>query len=175
MARLTATLKAVAPFILRIEVNMKNHITQNELKELFTYDNGNLIWNVKRGKAKVGAKAGYKEKDGYIRVRIYSKNYPIHRLIYIYYFGDFDSVLEIDHINRIRDDNRIENLRLTTNQENQFNRNAKGCSFEKRLNKYKAQIKLNGKSIHIGRYDTQEEAHNAYKKAKLNYHIIRDR
>jgi hypothetical protein len=93
--------------------------------------------------------------------------------MYYFYNPDFDIFnleLQIDHISRNKLDNSIENLRLVTHQENQFNRDAKGCSFNK--GKWVAYIKINGKQIHLGRYNTQEEAHNKYLEAKKKYHII---
>ena len=59
-----------------------------------------------------------------------------------------------------------------TKQENQFNTNAKGCSFEKRTGKWKAYIKINGKLKNLGRYNTEEEAHEKYLEQKKIYHII---
>lgn len=79
----------------------------------------------------------------------------------------------IDHINGNRIDNRVENLRITTQRENQFNRpNAKGYCWIGENKKWRAQIRLNGKIIYLGLYDTEEEAHQAYLRAKPIYHII---
>ena len=64
----------------------------------------------------------------------------------------------------------MNNLRIVTNQENQFNRNAKG--YHKNGKKFQAQISINGKNINLGMFDTKEEAHQAYLQAKEKYHII---
>ena len=117
-----------------------------------------------------------KHCDGYLTVGLYNKNYLHHRIIY-YAFKDFDITnisIQIDHINRIKNDNRIENLRPATNQLNQFNTNAKGYYWNKRANKWNAKIKLNGKTIHLGSFDNEEDARNAYLTAKEKYHIIPD-
>ena len=82
-----------------------------------------------------------------------------------------DTTQQIDHIDRNRINNHINNLRIVTPQQNCFNRNAKGYYLDKH-NKYVAQIKLNRKIKHLGYYDTEEEAHNAYLEAKKIYHII---
>ena len=101
------------------------------------------------------------------------KDYLIHRIIAYAYLGlDINNSKQfIDHVNRDRLDNCVSNLRLVSHQENQFNRNSKGYS--KKGNKYKAQIQINGKKIHLGYYDTTEEASNAYQQAKLIHHIIK--
>ena len=80
---------------------------------------------------------------------------------------------QIDHINGIRDDNRLLNLRSATNQTNHFNETkAKGFHFDKAQNKWKAKIMLNNKNIYLGRFETQDEARKAYLQGKLKYHII---
>jgi hypothetical protein len=78
----------------------------------------------------------------------------------------------IDHINMVKTDNRICNLRPVTNQQNAFNVNAKGYYWDSINNKFKAQIMLNGKQISLGRYKTEEDARHAYLLAKEKYHII---
>ena len=80
----------------------------------------------------------------------------------------------IDHINQNKKDNRIANLRKATHSENKQNVNHKGCYFDKRSNKWRARIQLNGKQIYIGLYDTYEEGHEAYlaKKRILHSHFV---
>jgi hypothetical protein len=82
---------------------------------------------------------------------------------------DFD---RLDHINQNILDNRISNLRIVTHQQNQFNTKAKGYSWDKNRNKWVSLIMLNKKSIHLGRFDTEQEARDAYLEAKKKYHII---
>lgn len=72
----------------------------------------------------------------------------------------------IDHINNDPLDNRLNNLRLVTSQQNNFNVFAKGYSFNKAKQKYESQIKLNGKNIHLGYFLSQEEAQYKYFLAK---------
>ena len=76
----------------------------------------------------------------------------------------------IDHKNKNKKDNRIGNLHVVTHAENKQNVNHKGCNFDKRSNKWRARIKLNGKDIYIGLYDTEEEAHEAYLAKKRILH-----
>jgi len=103
---------------------------------------------------------------GYIRLRIGKKMYFAHRLIMMAFVGESDQ--EVDHINRIKTDNRFENLRYCTTSENSLNRdwvdNAKGYySFR---NKWQSRIHINGKQKHLGCFDTEEDARQAYLDAR---------
>ena len=100
-----------------------------------------------------------------------------HRLVWKLAHNDwdmFDSSPDnfIDHYNRNRRDNRLENLHVVNSQQNSFNRSdVKG--FHLRPNgKYQAQIKIDGVYKHLGVFDTEEEAHSAYLQGKIKYHHI---
>jgi len=105
------------------------------------------------------------KSTGYWKYDLYKNNNKkylyIHRLIALHFISNPDNLPQVDHINGIRTDNRIENLRWVTNQQNQWNRNSKGYSIA-RNGKYYSQIHQDGKSIYLGTYDTEEEAHQAY-------------
>jgi len=78
---------------------------------------------------------------------------------------------QVDHINHDTLDNREGNLRIITDQKNKWNRrNSKGYSWHKGHKKYIATITVNRKNVHLGYFDTPEEAHQAYLKAKQEYH-----
>lgn len=112
---------------------------------------------------------------GYNLIAINKKNYRIHRIIGYLFLGlDInDTTQQIDHINGIRDDNRLENLRIVNNQQNQWNRNNdKGYTFNSKFNKFQARIHKNKKVISLGYFDTEEEARQAYLDAKQIYHAI---
>lgn len=112
-----------------------------------------------------------KHAEGYLTLNL-NKKYKLlqHQLVWYITYGMV--VESIDHINGIKDDNRICNLRSVTNQENAFNRTkAKGYYWNKRDKKWQANIKLNGKSINLGYFITEEEARQAYLDAKLIYHL----
>lgn len=101
----------------------------------------------------------------------------VHRIMYHAYNPAWDimnSSLDnsIDHLDRDRTNNNIENLRLVTNQQNCFNRNVKGYCWHKRDKKWQASICINKKAIHLGTFDTELEASTAYQTAKLIHHII---
>tara|TARA_R110000772_G_scaffold199718_2_gene310344 strand:+ start:52 stop:525 length:474 start_codon:yes stop_codon:yes gene_type:complete len=102
------------------------------------------------------------------------KMFKVHRIIGLVYkeLDINDSSHCIDHIDRNRANNHIDNLRLVTHQQNHFNKNSKGCYYYKRGKTWKSQIKLNGKNIHIGYFATEQEAHAAYLVAKQKYHIM---
>ena len=78
----------------------------------------------------------------------------------------------IDHINRKKDDNRLENLHVVNSQQNQWNRDDKGYYWRENRNKWQAQISLNNKTIYLGMFENEEDARNAYLEAKPNYHFI---
>jgi len=88
-----------------------------------------------------------------------------------------DSSIYVDHINHNKLDNRKVNLRLCTNTQNQFNSTKikgavpfKGVFYRKDRNKYTSRIRIGGERLHLGMFDTAEEAYQAYKEAALKYH-----
>lgn len=98
--------------------------------------------------------------------------YKEHKLIWLYHYGEWPNG-NLDHINTIPDDNRIENLREATHQQNMFNRSShknttsiyKGVHWCKSNKKWRAAYKFNGKTIRVGDYDCEESAHKAYVEA----------
>ena len=109
-----------------------------------------------------------------------SKNFKYHRVMYYAHnpeWNIYDSSINnfIDHIDRTTTNNHISNLRVVTNQENNFNTKSKGYCFDKASGKHRARIRLNGKSVHIGYFNTPEEAREAYLKKKAEVHIIQQR
>ena len=123
-----------------------------------------------------------KNTNGYLDCQItvdgIPKHFRKHRLVKLAHDPTFDifDVSQsnwIDHENHTRDDNSNENLRVVTNQQNQFNRsNVKGYSWNKKAKKWVARIMLDGKTIYLGLFETEEDAHKAYLEAKAIYHII---
>ncbi len=112
---------------------------------------------------------------GYIYPGIGGNRVRQHRIIASAYLGlDItDLKIQVDHRNGIRHDNRFENLRLVTHQQNQFNyTKALGYSWDKQNNKWQAKIKLDGRTIYLGRFVIEEDARQAYLDAKLIHHKI---
>lgn len=147
-------------------------MTKELLQELFYYENGFLFNKVKRSSnAMPNTLAGtLPNNSDYRRVSISNKIYLEHRIIWIYFNGLIPKGMFIDHINQNKKDNSIENLRLCTRSENQYNRGAyknntsgfKGVSFNKALNKYSAQMRVNDVKKHLGYFDSAELAKQAY-------------
>jgi hypothetical protein len=139
-------------------------------------DTGNFFWLVDRPrKTKAGDQAGHKNKQNYIEIRYNHKTYGAHRIAWYLQTGQDPSEMSIDHINNDRRDNRFENLRLATQAENSRNTKKrqgltskyKGVYWYKRYEKWKASINNNGKSIHLGYFEDEYEAHLAYCKAAV--------
>ena len=100
----------------------KHEITQELLKEHFEYRDGHLWWVKPTSKRiKIRQQFGCCNNEGYIFGGLRGKYYYEHRLIWLYHYGEWPKEC-IDHINGIKDDNRIENLREATKQQNNFNR-----------------------------------------------------
>ena len=123
---------------------------------------------------------GCKNFKGYIKINIYGKEYLAHRLAWLYVYGKLPESF-LDHINEIRDDNRITNLRLATLQENYHNiskpqkNNKSGILGVCRANcgkKWRADICFNGKIKYLGVFNTAEQAYDAYLKAKRELHTF---
>jgi hypothetical protein len=112
--------------------------------------------------------------EGYICPQINGTCVKQHRLIAAAFLGlDLaNTKCQVDHINRIRHDNRLVNLRLVTCQQNHFNTNAKGYYWNKQKNKWHAQIYINGKKKYLGYYDIEEDARSAYLAEKAILHLI---
>jgi len=144
-------------------------ITQDLLHELFYYKEGTFYNRFTRSPTAVkDAPCAALSKKGYRRIGINGKYYQASRLIWIYHNGEFPASLQIDHINRNRADDRIENLRLVTQTQNEWNKPHKGCSFEK--GKWRARIKDHGKQVHLGLFNTEQEAQAAYKAYATKLH-----
>lgn len=156
-------------------------VTQARLKELLDYDPGTgvFIWRVSRGTARAGSVAGTFNSEGYIRIKIDRKLYLAHRLVWLYVCGKFP-VNQLDHIDRDPSNNRIENLRLATQAENKQNLSKPytntsgvvGVSWNKQTGKWQAYIQLNNRQIHLGLFDTIEEAAAARAAAKAKLHTF---
>ncbi|MCH9621769.1 MAG: hypothetical protein S4CHLAM20_11960 [Chlamydiia bacterium] len=133
-----------------------------ELHRLFRYDSetGKLYWKISRTSSiKVGDEAGYLMESGYMQVHIKNKDYRLHRVVYKM-CHKVEPPDYIDHINEIKTDNRIENLREIDNAHN-LRRSLKGSGVRNpsgREKKYRARPYFNGKSYGLGGFDTYEEA-----------------
>jgi hypothetical protein len=125
-------------------------------------------------KTVVGAVAGSRMPAGYMAIQLHGVRQYAHRLAWCYVYGSWPAGV-IDHINGVKDDNRIENLRDVSQRANTQNRAApKGdnpyLGVSKKRSKWLAQISDHGKHVRVGLFDTPEEAHAAYVAAKRKLH-----
>ena len=144
--------------------NMKKvkPINVSELPKYFVYKDGHLHW-IKNNK-----KAGTLRKEGYIVIQYNNSVYYAHRLVWSLLKGAIPDNMQIDHINRDKTDNRIENLRLVDNRANALNKKFKvgksgivGVTKDRAY--YKVSFTVNGKSIHVGNYKDIKIAENIAK------------
>lgn len=141
-------------------------LTIKEVKELFDYKDGNLYWKkANSNRRKIGKKIGNQHpKNKYIQFVYKGKLYMVHRLIWLWHGNELIDGLEIDHINRNRSDNRIENLRQVSKSINNANKKSVYVNYCKNAWKaYTSRALTNGKQIHLGSYKTKEEAEEAVK------------
>lgn len=156
-------------------------VAQSRLKELLHYDpeTGVVTWRATRGGVRAGTVAGSTNHNGYLQIGVDGRDYLVHRLVWLYVHGDWPKH-QIDHINGVRADNRIANLREATNAENNQNLAIRphntsgfmGACWDSERRKWLAQIRADGKRKYLGRFDTPEVAHAAYLSAKSELHTF---
>lgn len=171
---------AIAQFLLPNGKRQAGEITCEVARQLFDYDAETGIFRnrvTRSHNALQGAVVGYFDKDGYVQMGIGKRKLKAHRLAWLYVYGEWPS-LDIDHINGVRSDNRIANLRVVSKSQNQRNRfavqknNTTGFHGVSRFqNYYRARIRVAGRELHLGLYRTPELAAEAYLKAKEKYHL----
>lgn len=154
-------------------------LTRAVVAEWLAYDSltGELRWLKGRGRGAKGRRAGRRTKNGYINVGLFGFVISAHRLAWLLHFGEWPPE-NLDHRNRQRDDNRIDNLRLLPQQLNAQNRLAARCSrsgligasWKSRLGRWAGQIRVNGKQKHLGYFGSAADAHAAYMAAKQRLH-----
>jgi hypothetical protein len=119
-----------------------------------------------------GKRAGTVVTNGYRQVTVQGKRYMEHRLAWYLYYGKWPEQT-LDHINGIRTDNRICNLRDVSMRENVLNHQhprkrsglPKGVFLSKDGKRYRAQAYKNGKRTYLGTFDSPEQAHQTYLEA----------
>lgn len=155
-------------------------VDQTLLRKLFDYDPSTgvvtrLVCTANR--QTVGEQVGAPGARGYLQATIHSEKYMLHRLIWMWVYGAWPAH-KVDHINRVRSDNRLTNLREVTHAENCHNQSLStrnwsgftGAAWDKSRCLWVASIGINGKQLHLGRFLTPELASAAYQAAKAIYH-----
>jgi hypothetical protein len=162
-------------FVMR-QILIKRTPSQAELRELFHYDpeTGVFTHLQTRGKGKKGATVGKVNMHGYVEMRVFNKLFGAHRLAFLYMTGELPVLpFMVDHINGSRSDNRWINLRIADYQQQVWNTTAhhhnqsglKGAWPCKTTGRWQSIIQDGAKRVWLGRFDTAEEAHQAWIKA----------
>jgi len=147
-------------------------VTFERVRELLDYDpaTGAFTWRVAPSRSvKAGSRAGRINGHGYRRIKIDRRLYQASRLAWLYMTGAWPAG-EIDHINRIRDDERIANLREATRREQEGNKGLqanntsgnRGVYWHTQKWRWAAQIYTSGRNRHLGLFATKEDAAAAY-------------
>lgn len=146
----------------------KYGLSKEVLRELFRYEDGKLIWV--DGRKSLGSH----NSRGYLSfyIREVKTSFLAHRITWIYHNGFIPIGIEIDHINRDKVCNEIENIRLVTCRENMQNRELggtgiRGVSWNKMIGRYQARITVNGLTKSLGYFDCPHEAGAMYREASL--------
>ena len=150
---------------------------------LFCYKSGKLYWlTTQNNFVKAGSQAGCVTPNGYISVMVGGKTIPVHRIVWEMHNGAIPIGMEIDHINHVRSDNDINNLRLVTRKDNMKNKsisknNKSGChgvSWYAKSSFWVARITVNGKKLFLGQSKDLAEAIKLRKEAEITYGFHRN-
>jgi hypothetical protein len=155
-----------------------NLLTAAQARWLFAYEptTGQLTWrNPPHPRLRAGDEAGYSHKKGYRRVSVQGRSYLVHRIVWLYVYGQWPSAT-IDHINGLRADNRLQNLRDVLHATNCENLREARQGKELPLGvtphhgKFQARIRVKGRLQNLGHFPTPEEAHEVFVAAKRRLH-----
>lgn len=144
----------------------------------YNSETGIFTWNKNVSNMSIGDVAGTKNSNGHVQIRVDGKRIFAHKLAWAFVYGEFPDGI-IDHINGIRDDNRICNLRIVTISENAHNQRKPhgrtksgylGVSWVSSRKKWQAGLAINGKYKFLGLFDDPKVAHEAYLSGKRIYH-----
>lgn len=150
---------------------MASRVTAERLRELLEYDpaTGVFKWRPALKMRRNGLVAGSSSGRGYWYISIDKRMYLAHRLAWLYVHGCWP-IDQIDHINRVKIDNRIVNLREATGSQNKQNVGAKksnrsglkGIWWDGRIKRWRPRIRVGGRALWLGSFRTPEEAHAVY-------------
>jgi hypothetical protein len=187
------------PLELRAKYYVQRYsLTHELLLELLDYDprDGVFIWKAREAKhfnpankrdrdwtakcwnnRRAGTEAGRLAGTGYVQITLGDVPFAGQRLAWFYVYKEWPPLgMQVDHINQVKADNRIANLRLATRSQNAFNVQARKDSTSgvkgvmPHAGRWQASIRAHGKRHHLGTFDTVEEAAEAYSKAAMSLH-----
>ena len=169
-------LTALMIFLLSGFIAIGGDMTQEQLKESFDYKDGILIWKKSANKGVIGKEAGRLRPDGYKRFEFMGENVYSHRAIFMYHHGYMPRF--VDHINRDRSDNRIENLREATGELNARNAKLKsnnksgksGVCWRKDRGTWSVTIRVGGKQKTVGTFRDLDDAIQCRIEAEIKYY-----
>lgn len=156
---------------------MSDHVL-SYIQEHMTYRDGKLYWNSNCPSCRMrGKRAGTPTDQGYRNIFIGNRPYREHRLVFLYHHGYVPAC--VDHINGIRNDNRIGNLREATQQSNTYNAKLrkdtasglKGVSWHKARQKWRTYINVDKHTISLGYFEDKELAELVVSEARELYHV----
>jgi hypothetical protein len=160
---------------------MSETLTAERLRELLHYnpETGVFTWRVNHRSVKAGSVTGCPSSSGYLRIVVDGRLYTAHRLAWLYEYGAWPKD-QIDHVDGVRSNNAIRNLRSCTRAENMQNQRPPstnssgylGVSWRGGSKPWRAQICWARRVINLGNFPTPEEAHEAYLKAKRELHTF---
>lgn len=153
-------------------------LTQDDVKKMFDYRDGNLYWKTTKRTNFIGKRVGYLQPNGYTRVNIKGNLKYLHRLIFLYHYGHWPKD-QIDHIDGDPSNNRIENLREATNTQNNYNKTKysrntsgyKGVSWNKSAKKWEAYVTIDGERKYLGIYEDMQDAVQIASNARRVLHV----
>ena len=157
-------------------IRAMNTITQEMIHSLFVYRDGELYWREARGGVAAGARAGGRDAEGYVLVRVNGRKIAAHRLIFFMFYGYLPK--EVDHKDLNKSNNNIDNLRAATTAQNASNKTikrtntsgAKGVSWYKKYGVWRVQICVNRKVKHLGYFEDFDLADLVAAEARDKYH-----
>ncbi len=150
-----------------------SEIAANKIHDLFSYKDGALYWREKGwGRDNIFTPAGYKRPDNRWLIGIKGRYYFRSRLVWAWWNKRWPK-LQIDHINRVRYDDNINNLRDVSGAINTLNTCAANCRYNKLASKWEAYYDSKGKHHYLGLYNSFEEGRKIGRAAKTRA-IVRE-
>lgn len=140
----------------------------------YVQETGDFYWIVApNNRTKAGSRAGKRDRNGYIMIKFNTVALCAHRLAWFVMTGGWPEEY-IDHVDGNPSNNAWSNLRAATNSQNQAARRKgsgafRGVTWNKKSRKWQAGIKVGGKSVHLGLYETPDAAATAYANAAKTY------